>query len=375
MQLVDQGKLDLDHPIRTWLPEFSSADPTAVETITVRHLLTHTAGLEDTSLSTDPKVTATLAAFLANTLNPPRCFAPPGTIHSYANAGFAIAGRLIEVLAERDWMTLLMERICAPLGLSTAFVDPAHAKRHDAAVGHMPGPNGEGDVVAPDDSPVCMAPAGSTLAMSATDLLRFVAGQGEILSASSIEAMQTPQVALHDYSPRGVTHWGLGWSLVDHPRCSILSHEGATPGQAAYLRVAPKAGFAIALLTNSHSIGLWDELFPELLRALTGIELPGRPPASDITVDEARYVGAYGDGVTVTFESGLLHVALVDGASGATLLEADLHPFAPDAFELRSPMFPGLGEARFLGSDDHGRARYLSWGYRALPRRADVADG
>ena len=91
MRLVEQGKIDLAAPVRTYLPDFKVQDETASREVAIWHLLTHTPGWEG-QLTTQDRGTETLA-FFANSASDLPQLAPPGAVWSYNNAGFTIAGR------------------------------------------------------------------------------------------------------------------------------------------------------------------------------------------------------------------------------------------------------------------------------------------
>src|SRR3954469_21653623 len=136
MQLVDEGKLDLDVPVRTYLPEFKIGDEAAAAVITARQLLNHTAGFEgdiftDTGVGDD-----CVEKYLGVLHEVPQLF-PVGEMFSYNNAGFCVLGRLVEVLRESTYDECLKERIFAPLGLTHAATGPYDAILHRAAVGHI----------------------------------------------------------------------------------------------------------------------------------------------------------------------------------------------------------------------------------------------
>ena len=136
MQLVDEGKVDLDAPIRTYLPEFRILDESAAAQITTRQLLSHTAGFEgdiftDTGLGDDA-----VEKYLGVLHEVPQLFAP-GEQFSYNNAGFCVLGRLVEVLREKPYDACLREHLFAPLGLTHAATSPYEAIMFRAAVGHI----------------------------------------------------------------------------------------------------------------------------------------------------------------------------------------------------------------------------------------------
>src|SRR3954449_468649 len=126
MQLVDEGLLDLDAPVVTYLPDFRVADADVTRTVTTRHLLAHSSGI-DGDLFLDPgrgddcveKYVAACADLGQNH--------PLGATMSYCNSGYTVLGRLIEVLRDQTWDAVVKERLFAPLGLTTAGTLPEEA--------------------------------------------------------------------------------------------------------------------------------------------------------------------------------------------------------------------------------------------------------
>jgi CubicO group peptidase (beta-lactamase class C family) len=312
MQLADEGLLDLDAPVARYLPDFDLADGGAAKAMTVRQLLSHTAGFEgdvftDTGWNDDcvEKYVATLAT-------DPQLF-PPGQMFSYNNAGFCVLGRVIEVLRGKPFDQALREHLFAPLGLTHAATDANSAILFRAAVGHLPNPDADGlPVPAPMWSLVkSNGPAGAMLSMRPRDLLAFAAmhlnggtaADGtRVLAEDSVTAMRAPQVTLPPLGLMG-THWGLGWELFDWPGGPVFGHDGGTIGQSAFLRVVPGANVAIALLTNGgNPIGVYADVYRHLLRELAGIDLPANPvpPQNPARIDAARYLGTYANSVGKT---------------------------------------------------------------------------
>lgn len=304
MQLVDEGKVDLDVPVRTYLPELEIADEAAAVKITTRQLLRHTAGFEgdiftDTGVGDD-----CVEKYLEVLHEVPQLF-PPDEMFSYNNAGYCVLGRLVEVLREKPYDACLRDHLITPLGLTHAATSPYEAILFRAAVGHLqPEPD------APYEAAPIWAltrsniPAGSMLAMRPRDLVAFakmhldggVAADGtRVLEAATVAAMQEPQVTLPDLGLMG-THWGLGWELFETPDGVLVGHDGNTIGQAAFLRVVPEKGVVIALLTNGgDAFSLYRDLYSHLLSELADVTLPAlpAPPVEPQPIDAARYVGTY----------------------------------------------------------------------------------
>jgi CubicO group peptidase (beta-lactamase class C family) len=304
MQLIDEGKVDIDKPIRTYLPEFKVSDEGAAAQITTRQLFEHTAGFEgdiftDTGVGDD-----CVEKYLEVLHDVPQLF-PPGEQFSYNNAGYCVLGRLVEVLREKSYDECLREYLFTPLGLTHAATGPYEAILYRAAVGHLqPEPDGE-YVPAPMWALVrSNAPAGAMLAMRPRDLLKFaamhmnagVAADGtKVLEPATVAAMQEPQVTLPDLGLMG-THWGLGFELFETPDGTVVGHDGGTIGQSAFLRMLPEKGVAVALLTNGGDvISLYRDVVSHVLAELGDVALPPLPvpPAEPERIDASRYVGTY----------------------------------------------------------------------------------
>jgi CubicO group peptidase (beta-lactamase class C family) len=120
-----------------------------------------------------------------------------------------------------------------------------------------------------------------------------------VLAASTVAEMQHPQVAVPNPIPMA-SHWVLGWALSDWGGRRVVGHDGDTIGQSAFLRVAPDAGVAVVLLTNSDRTGaFYREVFSELLAELCDLTMPPplEPPATPPEVDLRRRVGVYERGM------------------------------------------------------------------------------
>ncbi|GGU23271.1 serine hydrolase domain-containing protein [Lentzea flava] len=275
-QLVDEGALTLDDPVRDHLPGFRLSDDQATEAVTARHLLTHTSGIAPNHFTDTGCNDDAIAKFVA-TLADEEHLLPPGTLLSYSNTGFTVLGRLVEVLRGKPFHDVLREQLVAPLGLTTVATIPYEAILHRAAVGHA-------GTVPTKKWAVSYrtAPSGSHLAMSARDLLTFVR-----LQLTDFAGLREPQV--NDVPDFGddISGWGLGWML--HPG-NVVGHTGVSKGQKAFLRVDPSRGLAVAVLTNStNGRPLAHEIFTE-----NGIDVapPPTPPADPAPIDD-RMHGTY----------------------------------------------------------------------------------
>ncbi|MGA4843807.1 serine hydrolase [Streptomyces sp. G45] len=302
LTLVDEGKLDLDAPVADVLPELRLADPDVTRRVTMRHLLTHTSGIDGDIFTDTGRGDDCLERYVA-LLDGVRQNHPVGATLSYCNAGFSVAGRVIEKLTGRTWDEALRERLTAPLGLTRTGTLPEEALRWRTATGHL------GDGAAdPAPAPVwglprSTAPAGAVSA-SAADVLAFarlhltggLAPDGtRLLSERGAALMAAHQADIPDRDWLGDS-WGLGWIRFDWDGHRLYGHDGNTIGQSAFLRVLPEQGLAVTLLTNGgNARDLYQDLFRELFADLADVTLPrplapaARPPA----VDVSPYTGVY----------------------------------------------------------------------------------
>ncbi|MER6808725.1 serine hydrolase domain-containing protein [Spirillospora sp. NPDC000708] len=380
MQLVDDGMLDLDAPVRTYLPGFRIGDERAAERVTVRHLMCHVAGFEGDVFTDTGKGDDCLEKYLGVLHQVPQLF-EPGEMFSYNNAAYCVLGRIVEVVRGKPFDACMRTHLFTPLGLVHAANDPYEAIVHRTAVGHIertpgarPGPSSVWALARSN------APAGSMLAMSPRDLLAFtrmhLAGGlgpdgGSVLSPASVRAMRQPQVELPDIGQG--TGWGLGWELFDLPGGTVFGHDGNTIGQSAFLRAVPGRDVAVAIVTNGGSPKpVQAEIAGRVLHELGGVEPPAQPmpdPAAP-SPNPSRYVG--------TYKSSTCETAVSRDANGRLWLErtptgitAELGdaPYRTELVAWRGdallPVEPERGVRApfaFLGDDGEGRALYLHTG-------------
>ncbi|MBV8539553.1 MAG: beta-lactamase family protein [Pseudonocardiales bacterium] len=375
-QLVNEGLLELDRPLREYLPEFHLADETAAATVTARQLLCHTAGFEGDLFTDTGGNDDAVEKYVATLAGAAQVF-PPGERFSYCNSGYVVLGRLVEVLRGKPFATVLRERLITPLRLEHVATNIAEAILERPAVGHVR--------VAPDERlrpasvwslPPSNAPAGSTPAMCARSLLGFVRMH---LSDSGFDLMRQPQVVLPDLGmPR--THCGLSWMLLDYPGGTVIGHDGATIGQSAFLRVVPEAGIAVALLANGGDVvPVYHTVFSHLLAELAGVELPALPvpPADPQPVDADRVSG--------TYRTTMAELELSVDAEGRAWLRTEarteeakrvmpettvvevvrLHDDALVTVQPQAGIHQVIG---LLGADSSGRVRFLHSGGRSVAR-------
>jgi CubicO group peptidase (beta-lactamase class C family) len=272
MRLVEQGKIDLKAPVRHYLPDFRVADEAASRDVTIWNLLTHTSGWEG-QLSAVDHGDETLARFVAS-LSTNMQLAPPGAAWSYNNAGFGVAGRVIEVVTGRTFSDAVSDQVFQPIGLSLAFTRVGDIVTHRFALGHRVALDGGVAVVRPFTLGSTL-PAGG-VAMSMSELLAYArfhlgdgtgAGGARVLDRETLEQMRTTQLRKQAYDE----DMGLGWHLRTVGGVRTAAHGGTFAGHILLLELVPEKNFAIAILTNAGSgWRLIQDVEREALRAYHG---------------------------------------------------------------------------------------------------------
>jgi CubicO group peptidase (beta-lactamase class C family) len=381
LQLVDEGRVGLDDPVRTHLPEFRIGDEAAAGRITVRQLLNHTAGFEGDIFTDTGTGDDCLEKYVA-TLGEVQQLFPPGERFSYNNAGYCVLGRLVEVLRGKPYDTCLREHVIAPLGLTHTATGPYEAIKFRAAMGHVEPEPGAGYVPAPVWAMArSNAPAGSMLSMRARDLATFArmhledgrAGDGtRVLAEETVARMREREVELPDLGLMG-TSWGLGFERFDTAAGTVIGHDGTTIGQAAFLRMVREAGLAVVLLTNGgDGISLYRDVVGHVLEALSGVALPAlpAPPAEPWPVDAFRYVGTYSAEVfDLTVSQDEDRRIWIEQKPKGIFAELGGRPERTELVGYRDDMLIPLHAERgmhlphaFLGDDGAGHALYLHLG-------------
>src|SRR5512133_2879489 len=254
MRLVEQGKVDLKAPVRTYLPDFRVRDEAVSREVTVWHLLTHLGGWEG-QVSGPDRGTETLKNFVASITDLMQV-APPGAAWSYNNAGFSIAGRVIETVTGTSINRAIRDLVFQPLGLEHAGTTAGDFIVNRFAAGHFTR-NGTTTLQRP------FAPSSSITAggvgLCITDLLtyaRFHMGDGtsakgeRVLKHETLERMRTPQ----GHKQSTDDDIGIAWHLRTVGGVHTASHGGTLTGHILLLEIVPERNFAIAILTNA-SVG------------------------------------------------------------------------------------------------------------------------
>jgi CubicO group peptidase (beta-lactamase class C family) len=279
VQLVQEGHLQYDDPVVKLLPE-APIEPR----ITVRHLLTHTSGIDGDVFTDTGRGDGCLERYVELLRDVDMLF-EPGTAYSYCNAGFVVLGRIIQVLDGRTWEESVRARLTEPLGLTHTVTLPEEALLHRAALGHV---GTDGTPVKTWQLPRGIGPAGGVTA-SAGDLLEFASMH---LDDQRYAGMQEPRVP-YAGGIGGFVDLGLAWRIYDWNGRRLFGHDGTTISQLAFLRIDPEARLIMCLLTNSgNGTALFEPLSSEVFTEYVGVGHPPAPRPIDAPVDD-QHVGRY----------------------------------------------------------------------------------
>lgn len=370
MALAERDELDLDVPVRRYLPTLALADDGVAARVTLRHLFTHTGGWVGDYFADHGAGDDALARMVDDLQRLPQ-LTPLGEVWSYNNAGFYLAGRVLEVVAGVPYEQLVRDVLLEPLGLEHTLFFADEVMTHRFAVGHNRADDGPPGVARP--WPIGRAHhAAGGLASTVVDLLRYGRlhlsdGEG-VLTRASLDEMQRVQApAAPIFGSVGLT-----WGIDDTTGIRLVHHGGGTNGQVSRLVLAPDAGTVLAVVTNHQRGG---EVI-DAAQALVVEALGGRSAEHvEVVVDPSEYLG--------TYRSPLLDAELLETESGLQLVltsrggfpTEDAPPMpspppVPVAFSERDRIFvpdgpAGGTEAEFLRGED-GRIAWFRFGGRVM---------
>jgi CubicO group peptidase (beta-lactamase class C family) len=278
VRLAEQGLLDLDAPVRRYLPNVRLADEEVASAITMRDLLSHGGGFvgdwfDDFGWGDDA-----VARYVEHVEALPQ-LTPLREVWSYNNAGFVLAGHVLEAVAGEPY-----EDVVAGFAPPGALFSPAKVMLRRFVVGHVT-EDDEVRLAEPWAVPRATAPAGG-LVCSARALVAY----GRMhMEDETLAVMREPVLATQR------DEWmGLAWFVKDRRGVRFAEHGGTTNGQNAWLALAPDRGFAIAVLTN-HQFGhaLIGRVLERAFEELLGVP-PWTPEVVDLPVDRlGEYAGRF----------------------------------------------------------------------------------
>jgi len=292
MQLAEQGKVDLDAPVRKYIQDFKLRNKEVAREVTVRQLLTHMGGWVGDYFNDFGNGDDALDKMVRDIAKLPQVQSL-GTIWSYNNTGFNIASRIIELVTKKPYEQAAQEMLFDPLGLNMTFYYPSDILlTHRFVVGHQK-VKGKVQVA----RPWAIGRAGNGVGgvvSTVRDLLKYGRfhmsnGKKNVITSHSLRAMRVPQV---DAGARGLM--GITWFIRKTGDITTYAHGGATNGQQALFFFIPKQDFTLAILTNSDdggiiTAGIFNYALELYFHAKSDLPAPIKTPAAELK----PYVGSY----------------------------------------------------------------------------------
>jgi CubicO group peptidase (beta-lactamase class C family) len=297
MQLVEQGKLDLDTDINKYLDFQIPA--TYEKPITLRNLMTHTPGFEEDSrglISDDSSDLQPMSEWLPKHI--PARVRPPGTYSAYSNYGATLAGYIVQRASGMPWEEYTDKFILEPLGMThtTAWQPLPAALAPDMSVGYK---YGGGKFIPKKFEIVLRGPPAGSISASAEDMAKFMlahlnggALNGKRILGDSTTALMHERTFGHD--PR-LAGWALGFYEVSSHGLRLIGHGGDTQWFHSDLMLFPSENIGVFVSYNTDRGGQLS--FGQFLEAFLDHYYPTPTPEpafpDDAVAQAARVTGTY----------------------------------------------------------------------------------
>lgn len=344
----DAGLVSLDTPVPQVVPQFELRAGFDPNTVQIRHLLTHSAGLGDWPTEPYAYGSTLLDEFAANPDQP--LWFPPGAVFDYSNRGYTLAGLVAATLHGGTFAEAAQVRVLAPLGMDGATLDASIAAARTHARGNS---SWDGGWVGPAEYTGEVYQPSAGLWAGAEDLGAFVrafaTASAPGFAAGTIAEAESPMQPTYD----GPGAYGYGL-FVDGGEPAVVYHGGSTGGYLADLEVVPSLGFGVAIVVNTDA---WDpsEAGWAIREHYAGTSTYPQTPDP---IDPASFPGTYDD----PWQLGRIDVAPADGGLQASFADfgetVALEPLWGASFGCAHPVTGDPIELKFWPDAD-GQAAYL----------------
>ena len=306
LNLVDQGKLDLQAPIRAYI----SGLPPKLGALTAHQLLSHTAGLFDDAPMVGPDDESVLGKEI-HSWKDEKIFLEPGKYISYSNPGYWLVGYIIETISGKAFADAMEELVFRPLGMKHSTFRPVEAARFPLALGHDKNLN----IILPLANHAGTWPSGSMFT-NVGDLSRFMIAflndgilQGKrVISERVMKLLRARRVQIPE---RDKAWYGYGLVFETRRGAGYVFHTGSRNGYGSILRMVPENKFGVVVLANRSGaiMGATADVATEMFVALQN----GNEEAqfSYIREDADQYLGEFECPPNIKVElflSGILHM-------------------------------------------------------------------
>jgi CubicO group peptidase (beta-lactamase class C family) len=369
MQLVEQGKIELDAPVQRYLPWFQVADEAASAQITVRHLLYHTSGLPQTvdfpyALRGDDRPDALEAR--VRELRTVQLNRPVGASYEYSNTGYITLGLLIQQVSGQSYADYMTEHVFTPLKMQQAFTELDEAKANGLATGYrywfgVPLP-GE---MALDRA---ILPAGGSMSASVEDMTHFLIanlnggrfGDASVLSPTSIAEMQHGVAPKDAQISTGEVLYAMDWAVEQIGGVGVVTKGGDLPDFKTNMVLIPEQDLGVVVLINTNGGAGFAGLFGDIRIALLPLHIVELALGQSPTVFPVNRIPTIAYGILlfiVIIQLGGMTLTLArmrrwqnEGAQLASLRNRVLQIGLPLVANLAWGLLALVGIPRFLGA-------------------------
>jgi CubicO group peptidase (beta-lactamase class C family) len=300
LRLVERGEMDLDAPVRTYVPELRLKDEQVARDVTLLHLLNHTAGWDGDLFENTGEGDDALDRYVARMATIEQV-TPLGSTVSYNNASLGLAGKALEHITGTIYEDAIRELVFEPLGMNRSYYFAKEIMTYRFAQGHRQNTDGSIEVTRPWELGRYGNPMGGAVTTVADQLTwaRFHMGDGtardgtRVLSQEMLRRMQRPTVECPGNALGDAV--GISWLLRDVEGLRVVAHGGDTAGQHSTFDMVPERHFAITSLTNCGPNG--GEFNERIIRwafeAYLGVTIEDPEPLRLDDDTLAEYAGRY----------------------------------------------------------------------------------
>lgn len=299
MKLVEENLIEIDRPIVDYVPWFQLNNKTYSRMVTLRMLLSHTAGIPHVFEKYGSLESDALEKLVRN-LSTESFLFEPGRTWSYSDVGIDVAGYLAEVVTGKTFQELMQEFVFGPLEMNQTTFDPLVAMTYPLALAHETKNDGTLGVIHRFVGNAAQNP--SSFAMtSVRDMTRFMKGytqagkteREQFIKILTIEAMHT---IIGDYFKLNQSGYGLTFEIEMYNGFKRVWHDGSIQSYASWMFIAPEQEVGVVLMTNK-SQGFWgaaEEIINHIFDEVLGCSIENdKPVYMGKHIELTKVVGTY----------------------------------------------------------------------------------
>ena len=283
--LAHEEKLDLAAPLSGFFPGIKLARPLSLDNLTLRDLLTHRSGLENSGSVWRTAYTGEQDHDLLVSLIDDSTPLESGQAFSYSNYGYVLASLILEQQFERSWKEIVRDKVLEPAGMKATTAHPSRIPENEKARPHMWA--GGSNRILLEKSDAMMHAAGGHYSTSG-DMARWlrlqlhdgVLGGRRVFPEGVVKSTHRPIAEVdQDFYTYHRTGYGLGWYIADYEGETMVHHFGSYVGARAHVSFLPEHSIGVAVLMNDASPVTFN--LPDMLANIVYDQALSRSDAAD----------------------------------------------------------------------------------------------